>query len=108
MPQALALLRGGTIEDIESEANAIMGEAGELDSNDRLSVDALLKTRALYLPLFVVICMHLSQQVGFLKGSFLNESQPWERGVNNYVTTVNEPLNWKRDDGGRFKKLWRR
>jgi hypothetical protein len=31
--------------------------------DDRLSVWGLLTTRSLYLPLFIVICMHLSQQV---------------------------------------------
>ena len=74
VPQALALLRGGSIEDVEAEANAIMSEAGVMDSfgNEQWSVTALMRARALYLPLFVVICMHLSQQVGFLKGSFIN------------------------------------
>jgi hypothetical protein len=71
VPQALAFFRGGSIEDIEAEANAIMAEAGELDNsgNDRMGINAFLKTTKLYLQLFVVVCMHLSQQVCFyLKG----------------------------------------
>jgi hypothetical protein len=40
-----------------------------------LSVWGLLTTRSLYLPLFIVICMHLSQQVCQLLKNRSNSSE---------------------------------
>lgn len=70
--KALAFFRGGSIEDIEAEANAIMAEAGELDGsgNDRMGINAFFKTTKLYLQLFVVVCMHLSQQLSGMVAIF--------------------------------------
>lgn len=69
--KALAKLRGGSIDEIEEEADEISKEGGDQDdSKNRLSVVALLRTSSLYLPLFVVICMHLSQQLSGMVAIF--------------------------------------
>lgn len=73
--KALAKLRNGSLDDIEKEAAAIASEVGDQDvaGDVQLNVFELLKSPFLYLQLFVVICMHLSQQLsGIFTYNFIN------------------------------------
>ena len=61
--EALAKLRGRSVDEVKDEANAIYREARSMDDEDHLSVIGLLSTRSLYLPLFLAVCIHMSQKI---------------------------------------------